>query len=191
MARRDRKENRQLAPEAPSVDEFGEELTRTAVKKEAQAVTDLGLQLTELSKDHLATIPLSNDTLEAIKTYKKISSRNAQKRQASYIGKLLWRTEDVDAIIAAYERTRPNSENAKAKTQQLEKLRQRLISGENVEIEAALDKYPSLDRQQLRQLVRQAKKEQEKADQQSDEETTKAVTPAAKKLYRYLSDHSD
>lgn len=183
MASRDRKEKRQQAPELPSVDEFGEELTRTAVKREAQAVTELGLQLTELSKDHLASIPLGDETLEAINTYRRISSRNAQRRQISFIGKLLWRNEDVDAIAAAYDKTRPNSETAKARTQQLEKLRERLVKGEQVEIEAAISKHETLDRQMLRSLVRQAKKEQAKLDDDAP-----IATPAGKKLYRYLSD---
>ena len=188
MVRRDRKENRQLAPEKPSIDEFGEELTRTAVKKEAEAVTELGRNLTQLSKAHLATIPLSPDTIEAIETFARISSRNAQARQISYIGKLLWRNEDVDAIVAAYEATRPNSETVKAKTQNLEKLRARLIEGEQVEIDAALNKFESLDRQQLRNLVRQAKKEYQAL---AEDQRKHGSTVSSKKLYKYLSENCE
>jgi len=188
VARRDRKQNRQLAPEPPSVDELGEELTRTAVKKEAEAVTELGRNLTELSKAQLATIPLSADTLEAIETYRRITSRNAQARQISYIGKLMWRTEDVDAIIAAYEATRPNSETARARTQNLEKLRVRLVVGEAVEIENAISKHPALERQQLRTLVRQATKEYNALD---EEHRKHGATATSKKLYKYLSDNCE
>jgi len=188
VARRDRKQNRQLAPEPPSVDELGEELTRTAVKKEAEAVTELGRNLTELSKAQLATIPLSADTLDAIETYRRISSRNAQARQISYIGKLMWRTEDVDAIIAAYEDTRPNSETARARTQNLEKLRARLIEGEQVEIENAIAKHPALDRQHLRSLARQASKEFNALE---EDKRKHGVTAASKKLFKYLSDNCE
>ena len=68
----------------------------------------------------------------------------------------------------------------------LEDLRERLIIGDNKTIGEAIEKYPSIDRQKLRQLVRNAQKERKvnEAQNTSDNKQGRA-------LFRFIREASE
>lgn len=76
--------------------------SRSQVKREALAITDLGKRLVELPAKKLALIPLEEHILAQIMAAKTMQ-RGALKRQYQYIGKLL-RSHDCEPILAALKR---------------------------------------------------------------------------------------
>ena len=84
--------------------------------------------------------------------------------------------EDLEPIRELLSRLDASSEEFNRRFHQLERWRDRLISGDNKVLTEYLEQYPEADHQHIRQLVRNAKKE---ADQ--------SKPPAsARKLFKYL-----
>lgn len=153
-----------------------EELSKTQIKREADALKLIGRELVALNKKQLLQIPGSELLFHSISVAHKIMDKNeALRRQIQYIGKVL-RNEDCDAIRTAIDKLNNKHQQLTHATQRLEKLRDELVEQGDTKINELLEQFPSLERQKLRQLVRQVNKDK------------KAMKPAkaAKDLFLYL-----
>ena len=156
-----------------------EEISKTQIKREADALKLIGRDLVALSKKQLPQIPASELLFHAISVAHKIEGKHeALRRQIQYIGKVL-RTEDCDAIRAAIDKLNNKHQQLTHATQRLQKLRDDLIEQGDNKINELLAQFPTLERQKLRQLVRQVNKEKKA------EKPAKAAK-AAKDLFIYL-----
>lgn len=136
-------------------------VSRSQVKRESLALTELGREMTKLEPSVLDKIPLEENIRDAIIAVRKMKKGSALKRQIQYIGKLL-RNSDEEPIRAAYEKaTNPYREDTKL-FHKLENWRDRLIAEGDKALEDLIEEMPQVDRQHLRQLIRQAAKEKEK-----------------------------
>lgn len=154
--------------------------SKTAIKKEMSALTDLGKQLVELPDKELATIPLPEQLLEQIQLAKKISQNSAKKRQLQFIGKLM-RSIEMEPIQAAYDDLLSGRKEKAREFHQLEKLRDDIVAGGDEAINNVVAIYPDADRQQLRNLSRAIQKEQK----------DNKPPAAARKLFKYLRELHD
>jgi ribosome-associated protein len=131
--------------------------SKSQVKREMQALRDLGKELVELPAGELVKFELSESLLDAI-VLAKNSKREALRRQLQHIGKLL-RDEDETAIRQTMDQiSQPKKDEVKA-FHELEQWRDRLITGDDEVINRLVSRFPDADRQHLRQLVRNARKE--------------------------------
>ncbi len=81
-----------------------DEISKTQIKREADALKLIGRELVGLSKKQLAQVPGSELLFHAISVAHKIIDKNeALRRQIQYIGKVL-RNEDCDAIRLAIDK---------------------------------------------------------------------------------------
>jgi ribosome-associated protein len=112
-------------------------VSKSEIKRDAEALKDLGAEMVDLGKNALDRIPLDEDLRAAIELAQKIK-KEGRRRQLQLIGKML-RARDIEPIQTA-----------------LDKLKNR--HNQHV-IPSILDLYPAADRQQLRSLVRNAQKE--------------------------------
>lgn len=127
--------------------------SRTQRKREALDLQRLGQRLVELEPGVLAGMPLPEEVLEAIATWKRIRTFEARRRQLQFLGKLMRRV-DTAPIEAALARLDGSSADARYAFHQLEVWRDRLI-GEPASLTEYLDQHPAADRQRLRhQLAR-------------------------------------
>lgn len=143
-----------------NIDDNDEEIiyvSKSEIKRDAEALKKLGVELTQLSKNELAKIPLDEDMIYAIELAQKIK-KEGYRRQIQYIGKLL-RNRNIEPISQALDKLKNRHNQQNALFHKLEQLRDDLIESGNAEPIMAL--YPLADRQQLRQLARTAKKEQD------------------------------
>jgi len=153
-----------------------EEISKSQIKRDADALKVIGRQLVQLNNKQLAKIPGSESLFHAISVAHKIVGKHeALRRQIQYIGKVL-RTEDFESIKAALDKLNNKHQQLTHATQKLELLRDELIAQGDPKINALLADFPQLERQKLRQLVRQANKEK------NQEKPAKA----AKELFAYL-----
>lgn len=137
-----------------------EEVSKSQLKREADAVRDLGSRLSELSSSELSTIPLPDAILAAIQELNRIKAHSAKKRQLGFLAKHM-RQIDVAPINEALEKLR---QVARANTRSLhliELWRDRLLGtieneSEKQALTQFLDDYRYADRQQFRHLQRQA-----------------------------------
>jgi ribosome-associated protein len=133
--------------------------SKTKIKKQMHDLQDLGEQLTELSKEHLAEIDIPDNLRLAVREVKKMKSFGALKRQMQYIGKLM-RDVDPAPIQAKLAEWNGTSRQHIAWLHQVERWRDRLLAEPDALTEF-LATYPSGDVQHLRALIRNAQKEKE------------------------------
>jgi ribosome-associated protein len=133
-------------PEGPS---------KSQLKREMLELQELGVELVKLPPDQLATLELPEKLVDAIELARRITSHGAQKRQRQYIGGLL-RDLDVQPIRALLEKLRGADRASKARFQENERWRERLIAEGDAALAEFLERRPGADRQHLRRLVREA-----------------------------------
>ncbi len=135
-------------------------ISKSSIKRDMQALRDLGKELVEQTPATLKKIPISEDLLENLLQAKKFSKK-ALKRQLQHIG-VLMREEDAEAIRKALDRIyKPKREEVKA-FHATEKWRDGLIAGEEGLLKEITGRFENVDHQYLNQLIRNAKKEKEK-----------------------------
>ena len=152
--------------------------SKSARKREADALKALGMQLAELSPNQLRELELPEPLATAITTYQKIKSNSAKRRQRQFIGGLLRKdTEEADAIRARYLAITKHDAAAKRIHHGLENWRERLIADDQA-LTGFLNEYPGASAQELRVLMRRARSAK-------DDKQKKLATRA---LYRKLAD---
>ncbi|MBV7317473.1 ribosome biogenesis factor YjgA [Shewanella sp. NIFS-20-20] len=151
-------------------------ISRTGVKRESEAFQELGKQLVSLSKSQLAKMDLEERVLDCVLAAKSIKTNTeAYRRQLQYIGKVM-RSVDPEPIRLAMDKVLNKNNNEAAQLQIFDKLKERLLTEGDSEVQALLEAHPQLDRQKLRQLVRQSNKELAKGGE----------SKSAKELVKYL-----
>ena len=136
-----------------------EVVSKTQIKNEMSDRQALGMQLTKLAPDTLKKIGLSEELLEAVLFYKKITANGALKRQAQFIGRLM-RDTDPEPIQAYLNKLKGDNAEHNAAMQRLELLRERLVESDDALTELISNK-PELPISELRTLIRNARREKE------------------------------
>lgn len=152
-------------------------ISKSQLKREVEALQDLGVRLTKLSADTLKKFAMDEDLLNALLFAQTITSNGARRRQMQYIGKLM-RKVDAEKLHRQYDQYQHSRSELNAKFHQLEILRDRLISEGDIAINDLLEEQPQFERLRLRQLVRNAAKEKEKNQ----------PPKSARQLFHYLKD---
>lgn len=152
-------------------------VSKSEIKRDAEQLKKLGIELIQLSKHELEKISLDDDLNYAIELAQKIK-KEGYRRQIQYIGKLL-RNRDIEPITQALDKLKNRHNQQIALFHKIEKLRDNLI--ETGDAEPILMNYPSADRQQLRNLARLAKKEHE----------GNKPPKSARQIFQYLKEISE
>ncbi|HQQ74753.1 MAG TPA: ribosome biogenesis factor YjgA [Pseudomonadales bacterium] len=155
--------------------DLDERPSKSQRKRDMNALQALGLKLSGLSVDALKKMPLDENLLDAILQHQKIFQREAGRRHLQLIGKLM-RFADIEAVQAAYDSTQTVSREASQALHELEHWRTRLLNEGDKAVGEAMQVFPGIEAQPLRQLIRDAKRE---AEQQKS-------PMAARKLFQYL-----
>ena len=134
-------------------------VSKSEIKRDAEALKDLGTELVELGKNALEKIQLDEDLLAAVELAQKIK-KEGRRRQMQLIGKML-RSRDVEPIRQALDKLKNRHNQQVALFHKLEQIRDRLIDDGDDAVAEVLNLWPDADRQQLRSLIRNAKKEKE------------------------------
>lgn len=153
-------------------------VSKTRRKKEMLALQELGEKLTEAAPSLLEKCQLPDELLHAINEYKRIPKRRgARKRQLQYIGRVM-RDVDVTKIRLVLDEDGQQALKENMRFQRLEKIRERLLEGDQLMLDELIGKIPDLDIQYIRQLVRQAARE-----------SSNSKPPASsRKLFSYLKE---
>jgi len=135
--------------------------SRSARKRDADAVRELGRRLAELSVSERAALPLEEDIRDAVEQLNAIRRGSAHKRQLSFLAKRLRRLDDLEPIRAALAELDRSAQVDRAHHHRSEAWRDRLLGTDPAEsaadaLTAYLDAHPAADRQRLRQLQKRA-----------------------------------
>ena len=131
-----------------------ERAVRQREKDETRALELWVRRLAEVPRGRWSTLGLSDDVLRALAQYADMSRTPARGRIARRIKQLL-RHEDLEAVEAALAGDSEQDQHLRA----LERWRDRLVAGDDSDLQAFMESYPRTNRQQLRSLLRQAQGE--------------------------------
>jgi len=134
------------------------ELSKTKRKHEMAHYQKVGESLIQLKDSDLDSFELDDGLRHAIDQAKRFKSHEALRRQKQYIGKLM-RNANIEAIEERLHEMQCPHEQLTTDFKQLEQWRERLIEGNNTDIHALSETYPTVDKQKLRQLIKRSKKE--------------------------------
>jgi len=154
-----------------------EYVSRSAMKREVEALQKIGVDLIELPEKQLAKFTFPEELDDAITLARRLKSREGKRRQLQFIGKLM-RKVDMEPIQAVMNEIQNQSRNFRQHFHKLEEWRDRMIGEGDDALNEFLSEHPNADRQHLRQLIRQAKKE---LSQQKP-------AAASKKIFQYLKE---
>ncbi|MBM3115527.1 ribosome biogenesis factor YjgA [Jeongeupia naejangsanensis] len=140
-------------------DDDVEIVSKSQMKRDMNALQDLGEALIPLDRKHLIGLGLPETLFNALIEAKRLTAHGAVARHKQYIGKLM-RQVDPAPIQALLDSLAGNSDRHNAWLHQLERQRDKLLADPK-SVEALINDHPGLDVQQLRQLIRNALKERE------------------------------
>ncbi|EKF74169.1 hypothetical protein A11A3_10132 [Alcanivorax hongdengensis A-11-3] len=127
--------------------------SKTQLKRDDQALQEIGLSLMELKESELARLPLTDSLLKALDEAKRITSNEARRRHAQFLGRLV-RESDSERIIAALAALQDPFRSQRL-TNWVDEIagKPQLRDAETV-LQQVLEFFPHGDRQQLRNLAR-------------------------------------
>jgi ribosome-associated protein len=108
--------------------------SKTARKREQQALQDLGEHLIPLKSSELGAIGLSEDLLQAVRAATRMKSHGALRRQKQLIGKLM-RQADADLVRARIDASSARNRAEKQMFAKAEKWRDKLLAGGSQELQ--------------------------------------------------------
>jgi len=158
--------------------------SKSQLKREMNALQDLGTAIVKLGAKDLAKIPLPDKLADAIHEARRLNSHSALRRQMQFIGRLM-RDTDPMPIQQALDAIRLCGQQSAAHFHTIEQWRDRLINEGQTALDEFISQYPLADRQQLRQLMLNAVKEA------SQEKPPKSARSLFRLLRETLDEQSD
>jgi ribosome-associated protein len=131
--------------------------SKTRLKQASHALQDLGEAVVAMPDSRLDGLPIAEQLLDAIRTYKKTRTHEGKRRQMQYIGKLM-RVHDVEPIRQAVTDMQLGRAKDSLALHQAERWRAELIADDAAATKWITD-HPQTDVQQLRSLIRAARKD--------------------------------
>ena len=153
----------------------GERLSKSARKREAALLQELGVKLSALADQEIKSLDLPDNLFVALRDLKRLPSHGAQVRQRQYIGKLM-RNIDPEPLLAKLAERKQRHDLEIRYFQQIERWRDRLLCEPAAAIEELTLEYPQADRAALKKLLDKA--ERERLEQRSP--------VAARELFAFL-----
>ena len=140
-----------------SADPDEQRLSKSARKREATSLQELGVKLSALPDQEIKALDLPETLFVALRDLRRLPSHGAQVRQRQYIGKLM-RTIDPEPVLAKLAERKQRHDVEIRHFQHIERWRDRLLS-EPKAIDELLEEYPDADRAALSRLLVKAEKE--------------------------------
>lgn len=138
--------------------ESGEEpVSKSQIKRDLDALKDLGRELIALSPAELAKLDLDESLHDAVVQAQSLQ-KGALKRQTGFIGGMIAK-RDHEAISKQLELLKQPQREDTQKFHQLEAWRDSLLAGETEVMTQLHHQFAEFDGQYVRQLVRNAKRE--------------------------------
>ena len=133
-------------------------LSKSARKREAASLQELGVKLAALPDQEIKALDLPENLFIALRDLRRLPSHGAQVRQRQYIGKLM-RSIDPEPVLAKLAERKQRHDVEIRHFQQIERWRDRLLSEPAIAIEELIEEHPQVDRAALLRLLEKAERE--------------------------------
>ncbi|GAB2849319.1 ribosome biogenesis factor YjgA [Pseudoduganella ginsengisoli] len=135
--------------------------SKTEMKRQSDALQELGTELVNAPRDRVKRVPMPEDVKEVILETQGIKDHEGRRRALQFVGKKM-RTldeEEIAVIRRTIEGWKGASKADTAALHALERRRDKLLADDGA-LTVLLSEHPELDVQHLRALIRNARKEQ-------------------------------
>ncbi|SFE18096.1 ribosome biogenesis factor YjgA [Paracidovorax konjaci] len=162
------------------------EASRTDLKRESDALQQLGQDLLTLRNDLMERLQLPEKLRDALAEARRITNFEGKRRQMQYVGKLMRQLDPAVAIAAraALDEQHNGSATEKLALHEAEHWRDRLI-GDDGALPLWMERFPRTDTQQLRALIRQARKDAPEG-KEANVQVSQGLAPRKGRAYREL-----
>jgi ribosome-associated protein len=150
-----------VAPEGTAAP-AAERPSKTQRKQQAHDLQKLGRELSELSRERLASITMDETLREAIDTFTRTRSHEGRRRQLQLVGKVM-RQVDAQPLREALAATKLGSAQESLALHRAEYWRDALVADEGAVSRFAAE-HPTIEVQALRQAVQRARDERVQRD---------------------------
>src|SRR5258707_5845110 len=133
-------------------------LSKSARKREAASLQELGVKLSALPDQEIKALDLPENLFVALRDLRRLPSHGAQIRQRQYIGKLM-RTIDPEPVLAKLAERKQRHDSEIRHFQQIERWRDRLLSEPAAGALELQQAYPQIDPAALLKLLDKAERE--------------------------------
>jgi len=141
-----------------SVETEEEQRSKSARKREAASLQELGIKLSALPDQEIKALDLPDSLFVALRDLRRLPSHGAQVRQRQYIGKLM-RNIDPEPVLAKLAERKQRHDLEIRQFQEIERWRDRLLSEPASGLDELLRAYPQADRADLVKLLEKAERE--------------------------------
>ncbi|BDQ35329.1 ribosome biogenesis factor YjgA [Pseudodesulfovibrio portus] len=131
--------------------------SRSQLKRDMTELQQLGMDLAALGDGVIKGANLPEEVEKALLMIKKITKHEARRRHLQYVGKLM-RTFDTGPVREIVEAAKAGHQIKTAEFKRLEKLRDRLIDGDDDLLQELFEQHPEEGRR-LRHLTLGARRE--------------------------------
>ena len=135
-----------------------EQRSKSARKREAASLQELGIKLSALPDQEIKALDLPDSLFVALRDLRRLPSHGAQVRQRQYIGKLM-RNIDPEPVLAKLAERKQRHDLEIRQFQEIERWRDRLLSEPVAGLDELLRAYPQADRADLVKLLEKAERE--------------------------------
>jgi ribosome-associated protein len=135
-----------------------EQRSKSARKREAASLQELGIKLSALPDQEIKALDLPDSLFVALRDLRRLPSHGAQVRQRQYIGKLM-RNIDPEPVLAKLAERKQRHDLEIRQFQEIERWRDRLLSEPASGLDELLRAYPQADRAELVKLLEKAERE--------------------------------
>ena len=133
-------------------------LSKSARKREAATLQELGVKLSALPDQEIKALNLPDNLIVALRDLRRLPSHGAQVRKRQYIGKLM-RNIDPKPLLAKLAERKQRHDMEIRYFQRIERWRDRLLSEPATAAAELLQEYPHADRTALMRLLEKAQRE--------------------------------
>jgi len=137
---------------------YTEAPSKTRLKQASHELQSLGEAAVALPDERLRGLAISESLLDAILNYKKTRTHEGRRRQMQYVGKLMRREDDAEAIRQAVTDQQLGRAKDSLALHEAERWRAELLASDDALTRWAAQ-HAQTDMQQLRSLVRAARKD--------------------------------
>jgi ribosome-associated protein len=138
--------------------------SKSQLKRDMEALQELGQALVELPKDALKRMPMTEDLADAVHECRRITDHEGKRRQLQYVGRMMrGLTEaEVAALRTKLDEHRGVNKAATARLHWIERTRDKLLA-DDAALTEFIRLHPAADPQEGRTLIRNARREQEQS----------------------------
>ncbi len=138
-------------------DSWEQRASKSARKREAASLQELGVQLAALPDQEIDGLELPDNLSTALRDLRRLPTHGAQLRQRQYIGKLMRRI-DPEPVLAKLKERKQRHDVEVRHFQKIESWRDRLLKEPDA-IDELLEECPGADRAELARLLEKTAKE--------------------------------